>query len=52
MRRRAPACERLGRRVERQLGEPRLQVDRLVLRELGKLGLEIVGLVMSLARAR
>ena len=44
--------QRLGRRVECQLGEPRLQLGRFILRELGKLGLEIMAIFMSVARAR
>ena len=44
--------QRLGRRVERQLGEPSLQLGRFILRELGKLGLEIMAIVMRVARGR
>src|SRR5262249_2335971 len=42
----------LGCRLERKLGEPGLEVIGGVLRELSKIGLEIVGFALALARPR
>jgi hypothetical protein len=39
----------LGCRLERELGEPGFEVVRGVLRELGKIRLEIVGFALALA---
>jgi len=39
----------LGRRLEGKLGEPGLEIVSGVLRELSKIGLEIVGLALALA---